>query len=155
MLHQLTRCYRPVPTQVVEQAWNKDEIFLDSTNSTTFPTRITGTLAWAPYSVLLGREHTLSSQLEGLFISLHSVAMGSVGRPGHRQREASAEAWACERLAQFTAPALPFSNRMPEPLRPLITALHGLFWPLPEGGTVRTHRSDVTVSDFVSAVEST
>ena len=34
---------------------------------------ITGTLRWMPYSALDGRPHTVSSQLEGLFISLVDI----------------------------------------------------------------------------------
>lgn len=100
---------------------------MKSLDSSALPAQITGTLAWAPYSVLLGQPHTLSSQLERLFISLHSVATGALGRPGCKPAEPTVEAWVSERLAQFVRPTPPSSDSMSEPLRPLITALHGLY----------------------------
>lgn len=110
--------------------------------------RITGTLAWAPYSVLLGEHHTVSSQLEGLFLSLYSTA---VGRKAHI-KDTSIAAWAAARCACFAGRDLSHVEHMPEPLRPLINKLHALFWPLDQGEISRTYHQHVTVEQFCDAV---
>ena len=62
---------------------------------------VTCTPEFTPYSVLLGMPHTLSSQLEGLFISLFSIsAVKGRGRVKALVRDGVLTDWAKVRLYQ-------------------------------------------------------
>lgn len=115
--------------------------------------RITGTPAWAPYSVLCGGPHTVSSQLEGLFISMYSIAVGHKrhAAKGSQQHEDQCRA----RIAEFAHCKLAGLEQIPLQLRPLITELHALFWSLPGGARqqlMRVYQANVTVVQFTQAV---
>ena len=62
---------------------------------------VTCTPGFAPNTVLLGRSHTVSSQLEGLFISLFSIsAVKGRGRVKGLVRDGILTDWAKVRLYQ-------------------------------------------------------
>lgn len=86
----------------------------------------------------------VSSQLEGLFISLAGISCG-----GHMEGESTygrdVSHLRCFRLAQFAGRRMLDAPRVAEQLAPLVVALHGLFWPLmpvPDS-VIRTYREDV------------
>lgn len=109
------------------------------------PGGFTGTLRWAPLDVLAGHAHTVSSQLEGLFISLHSISAG--GNELSRIRHANvqdARHWASCRMYQFASVKLGEEERIEPRLLLLVSGLHNLFWPLSHGKIVREHRTNVT-----------
>lgn len=106
---------------------------------------ITGTLRWAPYSAMDGQRHSVSSDLEGLFISVAYIAMDGRGWPGRSDGVGDLDSWRRRRLAQFGCRTIQSEDRVAPHLRPLVQALHGLFWPLAEGASVRSYRTDVSV----------
>lgn len=112
---------------------------------------ITGTLLWAPYSVLEDNLHTTSSQLEGLFISVVYIAADGHVHGRHVPFSTSPEAWAARRRAQFGGVQLLDMDRVAVALRPLVQRLHDLFWPLEAGNLLRQYRNDVTCQEVLQA----
>ncbi len=66
--------------------------------------KLTGSLSWAAYSVLLGGQHTLSSALEGVFTSIAGIAAGVRLYGLNRSKTAYEEA--VLRFAQFSGPSM-------------------------------------------------
>lgn len=87
-------------------------------------------MLWAPYGILLGHPHSVSSQLEGLFISLFSISCDHrISGSGHLHSEDKPESWAFRRRGQFAGPEIYSApGSIVETLRPLIENLHDLFW---------------------------
>lgn len=112
---------------------------------------ITGTLLWAPYSVLLGRPHTMSSQLEGLFISVVYIAADGHVHGRHTPFRTDPAAWAARRRAQFGGEQLLDIDNVAAALRPLVQRLHDLFWPRTAGQLVRGYRDNVTCQEMLAA----
>lgn len=108
---------------------------------------ITGTLMWAAFSALHREPHSISSDLEGLFISLVYISMDGKGWRGGSYLDNSLEAWQSRRLAQFANRSMENQGFVAEHLRGLVASLHGLFWPLGAAGWMRNYRSDVTVQE--------
>ncbi len=111
--------------------------------------RFTGTLLWAPYSVLCGQPHTVSSQLDGLFISIAYISMGGLRWPGRYEGPGNnIDDWQALRLQQFSGKQMWGRMHIAEQLRPLVEGLHELFWV--QGGYLnRSYRTDVSVEDVV------
>lgn len=111
--------------------------------------RFTGTLLWAPYSVLCGQPHTVSSQLDGLFISITYISMGGLGWPGRYEGPGnSLDDWQALRLQQFSGKRMWGRKHIAAQLRPLVEGLHELFWV--QGDHLnRSYRTDVSVEDVV------
>lgn len=90
----------------------------------------------------------VSSQLEGLFISLVSISCG-----GHMQGDTSfgsdVRSLRLFRLAQFGGVELLDARRVCQKLEPLVSALHDLFWPRQPGlGSLqRQYRDTVTPAE--------
>lgn len=112
---------------------------------------ITGTPAWAPYSLLLGQPHTMSTQLEGLFISLVHIACDGRGCGQDMLASMDLQSWAGLRCRQFATPEMMGEKRMAQALLPLVRRLHGLFWKLPDGGLLRHYQQDVTCEQVLQA----
>lgn len=109
---------------------------------------ITGTPRYAALSVLEGSEHTVSSMLEGLFISILDVSCNF--RLTGRHQMASVTWTAALRRGTLLAKTLMESHAIQSPLRAFVHALHELFYPLPGGARVRGYRTDVTVEEVQS-----
>jgi len=112
---------------------------------------ITGTMMFAPYAVLCGECHTVSSCLEGLFISIVSIScdgrMHGQSNSGRQDRIV----WQGIRLAQFGLPQMRDEARNMAPhLWPLVTRLHDLFWSV-ANRRQRIHQTNVT-PEMVQAV---
>ena len=105
---------------------------------------ITGTMMFAPYAVLCGECHTVSSCLEGLFISIVSIScngrMHGQSKSGRQDRVV----WQGIRLAQFGAPQMRDAANVAPHLWPLVTQLHDLFWSTNNNSRQRIHQADVT-----------
>ena len=96
---------------------------------------ITGTVLWAPLSVLEGAQHSESSMLEGLFISVLSISCNR--KLVERQLMRPSQLKTCTQLrrGQMTRPDLDELQRIVPHLKPLIMPLHDLFYPkvFPQG----------------------
>ena len=105
---------------------------------------ITGTLRWMPYSALLGWQHTVSSQLEGLFISLVDICCNGKLCTVYEQ---NVDDYMAVQLGLF-AGERGISRKLsiaPE-LGALVSELHDLFWPrYQQQGILRSCSMDVTV----------
>ena len=107
---------------------------------------ITGTPRYAALSVLEGSEHTVSSMLEGLFISTLDTSCNF--RLAGRQQMTSVKWTAVLRRGTLLADTLLESAAIAPELKPFIEALHQLFYPLPaDDAKVRGYRTDVTAED--------
>ena len=71
--------------------------------------RITGTLLYAPLSVLRGEPHTVSSQLEGLFLSVLNLSCNG-NTHAHDIRSHKLEMWEISRHGALTRLQLLESN---------------------------------------------
>ena len=104
---------------------------------------ITGTMMFAPYAVLCGESHTVSSCLEGLFISIVSIScdgrMHGQSQSGRQDRVV----WQGVRLAQFGLPQMRDKANVAPHLWPLVTRLHDLFWSV-TNSRQRSHQANVT-----------
>ena len=104
---------------------------------------ITGTMMFAPYAVLSGQRHTVSSCLEGLFISIVSIScdgrMHGQSKSGRQDRVV----WQGIRLAQFGLPRMRDEANVAPHLLPLVTRLHDLFWSV-TNSRQRSHQDNVT-----------
>ena len=108
--------------------------------------RITGTLLYAPLSVLRGEPHTVSSQLEGLFLSVLNLSCnGNTHARGIRSHEL--DFWEALRSGALTRLQLMESNRIFPHMKPLVHALHDLFYPWEAGAKCRRYRQDVSPSE--------
>ena len=107
-------------------------------------TGITGTILWAPLSVLQGREHSVSSMLEGLFLSALSISCNGRLYARHDMNPDRLYDCAVKRRGHLTSPVLYEQETIKEHLKPLIAALHNLFYPIQdvEG---RRYNTKVTV----------
>ena len=91
---------------------------------------ITGTVMWAPLSVLQGREHSVSSMLESLFISTLSISCNGRLYARHDMNPDRLYDCAVKRRGHLTSPVLYEQETIKEHLKPLIEALHNLFYPM-------------------------
>ena len=108
--------------------------------------RITGTLLYAPLSVLRGEPHTVSSQLEGLFLSVLNLSCN--GNTHARDiRSHKLEMWEIFRHGALTRLQLLESKIIFPHLRPLVHALHDLFYPEEAGAICRRYRKNVSPSE--------
>lgn len=103
---------------------------------------ITGTMLWILYTILCGNPQSVSSQLEGLFISIYSISCN--GRISRRNASSSCNDWARLRLSQFGFEEIGYSERIVPALRPLISKLHDLFWKVGDNKQ-RFYQRNVTV----------
>ena len=74
--------------------------------SASSPTGITGTVLWAALSVLEGGQHSLSSMLEGLFISAFSISCNGKLHLRHAMKPDQLALCANLRHWHFTSPKL-------------------------------------------------
>lgn len=111
---------------------------------------LTATLLFMGEDVLLGGQHTISSQLEGLFISLLSISCSGklVGRQALSTMPMSV--WAYTRSGAMRCADLPEHKHIVPHLRPLVCNLHALFYPWVLGTGQRVHNSAVQPSEFQS-----
>ena len=94
-------------------------------------TGITGTVLWAPLSVLEGGQHSVSSMLEGLFISALSISCNGKLETRHDMNPNRLQHCAYLRRGHLCKPKLPeLSASVQRHLSPLIAGLHNLFYPL-------------------------
>ena len=118
---------------------------------------IIGTTLWAPVSILEGYAHTVSSQLEGLFLSILSIACND-HLDGYKRVGSSTHEWSNFRQAAMLRRDLLEERRVPIHLRALIRMLHDLFYPMvrPSGVhkvpkdrefMMREYRMDVTAAE--------
>lgn len=93
-------------------------------------TGITGTVLWAALSVLEGEQHSLSSMLEGLFISALSISCNGKLHFRHAMKPDQLAFCAKLRRGHLTSPKLAELPHVVTHLQPLIIGLHDLFYPL-------------------------
>ncbi|KAA6422365.1 MAG: hypothetical protein FRX49_07541 [Trebouxia sp. A1-2] len=91
---------------------------------------ITGTVLWAPLSVLEGGQHSVSSMLEGLFISALSISCNGKLDSRHDMNPGRLRHCAHLRRGHLCTPALSELSSIESSLKPLITGLHDVFYPL-------------------------
>ena len=115
------------------------------------PRAITGTLLYAPLSVLEGGPHTESSMLEGLFLSM--LHIGCNGKLSHRNVYSSLSLSACANLRRghLVRPALAEEPVVAPHLWPLVQRLHSLFYPFHVDLHMRSYRTDVRAADVQAA----
>ena len=108
---------------------------------------ITGTVLWAPLSVLEGGQHSVSSMLEGLFISALSISCNGKLDSRHDMNPGRLRHCAHLRRGHLCTPALSELSSIESSLKPLITGLHDVFYPLQdsEDPTYRNYNTKVTV----------
>ena len=107
---------------------------------------ITGTVLWAALSVLEGEQHSLSSMLEGLFISALSISCHGKLQMQHLMKPDQLALCACLRRGHLTAPKLAELPNVATHLQPLIIGLHNLFYPLNRPtDNFRGYNTEVTV----------
>ena len=114
---------------------------------------ITGTVLWAPLSVLEGGQHSVSSMLEGLFISALSISCDGKLDSRHDMKPARLRHCARLRRGHLITPTLSELPKIDSHLKPLINGLHDLFYPLQDSEDLksRAYRTQVTV-DMVQGV---
>ncbi len=105
---------------------------------------ITGTVLWAPLSVLEGGQHSVSSMLEGLFISALSFSCNGQLGPRHDMNPNRLRQCAILRRGHLCTPALSELPSIETHLKPLVTGLHNLFYPL-QDLNCRGYNTKVTV----------
>ena len=93
-------------------------------------TGITSTVLWAPLSVLEGAQHSVSSMLEGLFISALSISCNGKLDLRHAMQPDHLVHCAILRRGHLTTPTLLELSHIASHLQPLIMGLHNLFYPL-------------------------
>lgn len=93
---------------------------------------VTSTVLWAPLSVLEGAQHSVSSMLEGLFISALSISCNGKLDSRHDMDPNRLRYCATLRRGHLTTPALCELPCVESHLKPLIIGLHNLFYPLPD-----------------------
>ena len=98
--------------------------------SATSLTGITGTVLWAALSVLEGEQHSLSSMLEGLFISVLSISCNGKLHLRHAMKPDQLALCANLRRGHLTSPKLAELPNVATHLQPLIIGLQNLFYPL-------------------------
>lgn len=110
--------------------------------------QLTGTLYWMPYATLLGWPHTVHSQLEGLFLSIASISGCELFGVDHMV-SGDIQGWQSRRLGQFSS----VGDLQPQAtqLKPLVAALHNLFWELTSQQSQRVYKMDVTVAAVAAA----
>lgn len=106
----------------------------------------------APLSVLRGQPHTVSSMLEGLFLSVYNIA--SDGKlPHYLKGNAKLLDWEVYRGGTLMRMQLPKEPSIICSLRPLVDELHDLFWLRVEGSSARLYSENVTVASFQAACQ--
>lgn len=115
--------------------------------------RITGTLIAAPLSVLRGEPHSVSSMLEGVFLSVLSIACkGKIA--GYELMTDNIKRWEYTRAGALQRLELPEEDGILDHLKPLVHSLHDLFYPMPvDGSKTRGYRTNVTVPVFRDACQ--
>ncbi|DBA90198.1 TPA: hypothetical protein ACH3X1_003501 [Trebouxia sp. C0004] len=109
-------------------------------------TGITGTVLWAALSVLEGEQHSLSSMLEGLFISVLSISCNGKLHLRHAMKPDQLALCANLRRGHLTSPKLAELPNVATHLQPLIIGLHNLFYPLNRPtDSFRGYNTEVTV----------
>lgn len=107
-------------------------------------TEFTGTILWAPLSVLQGNEHTVSSMLEGLFISVLSISCNGRLYARDEMNPDRLHDCAFKRRGHLTSSILYERHTIQVHLKPLIEALHNLFYPI-QDAEGRGYNTKVTV----------
>lgn len=113
--------------------------------------RITGTLIAAPLSVLRGEPHSISSMLEGVFLSVLSIACkGKI--TGYQLT--TDKKWEITRAGALHRLQLVEETMIVDHLKPLVHSLHDLFYPMPvDGSKMRGYCTAVTVPAFQAACQ--
>ncbi|KAK9803027.1 hypothetical protein WJX72_005575 [[Myrmecia] bisecta] len=116
--------------------------------------RITGTLIAAPLSVLRGGLHSISSMLEGVLVSVINLASNS-HITGHELSTDNLMKWEIIRAGALHRRQLPEEDKIVDTLKPLVHALHNLFYPLPAESSddQRSYNKRVTVAQFEAACQ--
>lgn len=106
-----------------------------------------GTVLWTPLSVLEGGQHSVSSILEGLFISALSISCNGKLDLRHDMNPDRLQYCAYLRRGHMTTPALCELPCIESHLKPLIIGLHNLFYPLSDSvdPTSQIYNTRVTV----------
>lgn len=115
--------------------------------------KITGTLIAAPLCVLRGEPHCISSMLEGVFLSILSIACnGKIS--GYQLATDDIKMWEILRAGALQRLQLVEETKIVDHLRPLVHSLHDLFYPMPvDGSRSRGYRTTVTVAAFQAACQ--
>ena len=128
--HMLSNTFGACPQHVPGYRWQEPQQRADSPTAGQ-PLNITGTLLWAPLSVLEGEPHTVSSMLEGLFLSVLSISCrGKL--TGHGESSGNLVWWSILRRGALSRHELPEQKHVQRVLLPLVSGLHSLFWPVRE-----------------------
>mmetsp|Transcript_7857 Transcript_7857/g.13520 ORF Transcript_7857/g.13520 Transcript_7857/m.13520 type:complete len:679 (-) Transcript_7857:719-2755(-) len=108
------------------------------------PSVITGTMLHCPLPILLGHQHTMSTQLDGLFISLLYISCGGKVL-GRKLRGTDLDAWTAIRRQQFCGGLC--EPEIASHLKPFITDLYNLFWE-PLSYSLHKYVDTVTAEQF-------
>lgn len=106
----------------------------------------------APLSVLCGQAHTVSSMLEGLFLSVYNIACDGK-LPQHLRGNSKLLDWEIYRRGSLVSMQLPEEPSIISSLRSLVDELHELFFPRVEGSSIRWYSKDVTKASFQAACQ--
>jgi len=123
------------------------EVDQDSNSPAAVLTNITGTLLWAPLSVLERNAHSVSSMLEGLFISILSISCEEKIDGYKLAGSMTISNWATFRRGAMTGRVLSevTERLICSELLQFICGLQDLFYPLRDLlSSLRGYRKDVT-----------
>jgi len=131
-----------------EEAYDwTQEVDQDGNSPAAVLANITGTPLWAPLSVLEGSAHTVSSMLEGLFISILSISCEEKIDGYKLARSMTPSDWATFRRGAMTRRVLAEVTKClicPQLLQ-FVCGLQDLFYPLRDlQSNLRGYRKDVT-----------
>ncbi|MCJ1467082.1 hypothetical protein MMC07_005704 [Pseudocyphellaria aurata] len=110
---------------------------------------LTGTSLYMAENVLAGESHTISTQLESLFLSLLDISC-SHKLVGHNLLATAVSPLTCAlaRSGAMRCMHLPENDAITSDLRPFMRQLHQLFYPLVAGTRQRLHNEAVQAADL-------
>ena len=111
---------------------------------------LAGTIMYMGEAVLSGQPDTISTQLEGLFISLLSLSCDGKLAGRRLLSIMPVSVWALTRSGALRCMHLPEDPDIAPKLQPLVRRLHGLFYPMVQGCNQRIHNEAVQPSEFQS-----
>ena len=106
------------------------------------PNRITGTMSFSARSVLGGGAHTVSSMLEGLYLSVLDISTDGYSSRHSPSSVSEAKMLRSKQLEQ----QLEFEHAIAEHVKPLVLILRDLFFQ-PTSVTLRLYNEEVTAED--------
>lgn len=120
-----------VPTDIAHAMQEFDSLEWEShpPSPNSVPFKITGTALYLPEDILRGGPHSVSSQLEGLFISMLSLSCDGKLFGRQDSNRVSLQSWAAMRGGAFRRDTLGEEGAIADHLKAFIHDLHDLFYP--------------------------